>query len=158
MKKRTEIMLRKRLSDMEVLNRKINVERVVISTLKRKLVEEPNYSGIVYIIRFLDYKSRNTLFLRFIERHPEDYLFVLAFADAEFQSYKLAEQHADTAYEQNIYAINDDILKEKDRCLCLFLNDNEDTESLQYVYDMVEKYEWMESYKVVTSKMIDLGM
>lgn len=158
MGERTEQKLRQLLKELDAINSKRNRLVIKISAQKRQLVENSNYVGIVYIARFLDYEKRNLLFTRFLDRHPGDYLFVLAFADSESSSYQLAEEIADAAYEEDIYAIKEDVEKEKDRVLCLFLDEYEGKEDLSYIYDMVEKYDWMRAYKRVTSKMIDGGL
>ena len=158
-----ERKLRKYLSELE----KVNLERtkllIRISAAKRLLVDRRDYVGIVYIIRFLDYRNRDLLFTRFLSRHPEDFLFVMAFADLESSSYEEAEEIAETAYEENIYAIKEDTLKEKDRILCLFLDEYDSKEDLQYVHDMIERCDlkecsWMTAYKRVVSEMINKGM
>lgn len=163
MTKKPEERLKQYLSELE----KINLERtkllIKVSAQKRLLVDKCNYVGIVYIIRFLDYKTRNRLFNEFLSRYPGDFLFVMAFADAESSSYEEAEEIADTAYEENIYAIKEEVEKEKDRILCLFLDQyDSEKEDLQYVYDILDKTglnecSWMESYKRVVSRMIDLS-
>lgn len=163
MTKKPEERLRQYLFELGKLNLERTKLLMKISAAKRLLVDKHDYVGIVYIIRFLDYKDRDLLFTRFLCRHPEDFLFIMAFADAESSSYEEAEEIAETAYEENIYAIKEEVEKEKDRILCLFLDQyDSEKEDLQYVYDILDKTglnecSWMESYKRVVSRMIDLS-
>lgn len=155
MTKKPEQRLKQYLSELE----KINKERIrliiKVSATKKMLVDKRNYVGILYIIRFLDCTDRDRLFAGFLSRHPEDFLFVMAFADSESSSYEEAEEIAETAYEEDIYAIKDDMMKEKDRILCLFLDEYNNKEDLQYVYDMIESCDWMTAYKKVVSDLIN---
>ncbi len=162
MTKKPEERLRQYLSELEKLNAERRKLLKKISATKTLLVDSRNYVGIVYNIRFLDYVDRDLLFTEFLYRHPEDFLFVMAFANTESSSYYEAEEIAETAYEENIYAIMDEVKKERDRILCLFLDQyDSEVENLQYVYDIIDElglneYSWMESYKRVVSRMVDL--
>ena len=176
--KKPEERIRRYLSELK----KINLERMKllmkISATKTLLVDKRDYAGIVYIIRFLDYKNRNRLFTKFLTQYPGDFLFVMAFADAGSSSYEEAEKTAETAYEnfllvtafddaesynEKVNYIKDEVSKERDRVLCLFLDEYNSKEDLQYVHDIIESCDlkecsWMTAYKRVVSEMAKNGI
>jgi hypothetical protein len=127
-----------------------------IARAKRQLIEDYDYVGIIYVSRFLDSFKRDTLFIRFLERYPEGYLFVLAFADPESESYCQAEEIADMAYQQDVDSIREDTNKLQDEYLCSFLSEYSAKEDLEWVLNLIEKKDWFRSYKDATSKMIQI--
>lgn len=142
-KEKTEIKLRRLLSRIKNSDLK-GVERIrclaQISTAKRLLVETGNHEGIIYVSRFLDDFKRNVLFSDFLERHPNDYLFVLAFADPESESYREAEEVADLAYQQNVKNIFADVNKAKSNFLYAFLDIHSGKEDLDWANAFVKKW------------------
>ena len=155
-KEKTELRLKRLLDQLHTLNVKRSKCVTNIARAKRSLIERCNYVGIIYISRFLDSFKRDTLFIRFLERYPEEYLFVLAFADSESDSYRQAEEIADMAYEQNINDIREETDKVQDEHLCSFLSEYSAKEDLEWVLNLIEKKDWFRSYKDATSKMIQI--
>lgn len=156
LKEKTEVKLKKLLSELDALTVQRTRCLIRISRAKRSLIEDSNYVGIIYISRFLDYVKRDIFFRRFLERHPEDFLFVLAFADSASEAYCQAEEIADLAYEQDIDSIRDSRDKIQDEYLCSFVGEYSAREDLEWAFNLVEKKDWFESYKLITSKLIEL--
>ena len=156
-KEKTEVKLKKFLSELDYVP-KVERKRCLnrISRAKCSLIENSNYVGIIYISRFLDYDKRDILFRRFLERHPEDFLFVLAFADSGSEAYVQAEEIADLAYEQDIHSIRDSRDKIHEEYLSSFLGEYSTKEDLKWASDLIEKKDWFKSYEVITSKLIEL--
>lgn len=121
--------------------------RMRIARAKTKLIEDCDYVGIVYIIRSMSPESRDRLFMRYHERHPDDHLFVIAFADEGSGSKTSAEEVADLAYGQEIHEINEDVRKEKDEVLMKFLEVYHEKEDLEYVLELVGDDENLRSYR-----------
>lgn len=155
-KEKTELRLKRLLNELYTLNVKRTKYVIQISRAKRLLIEDCDYVGIIQISRFLDYGRRDLLFCRFLGRYPEEFLFVLGFADSESESYRWAEEIADVEYEQDINAIREDTYKVKDRHLCSFLCEYSTKEDLEWVLNLIEKKEWFKSYKMATSALIEL--
>ena len=155
-KEKKEIKLKRLLDELYALDVQRTKLAIQISRAKRSLIENYDLVGIVYISRFLECCKRDTFFLRFLDRHPDGYLFVLAFADSESESYHRAEEIADLAYDQDINSIREDTDKALDACLCSFLCEHSSEEDLKWVYDLIEKKDWFKSYKMVTSALIEL--
>ena len=142
-KEKTEIKLGRLLSRIKNSDLK-GVERIKcsaqISAAKHLLVETGNHVGIIYISRFLDEFKRDVLFSNFIERHPNDYLFVLAFADPESESYREAEEIADLAYQQDVNNIFADVNKAKSDFLCAFLDSHSRRDDLDWANAFIKKW------------------
>lgn len=127
-----------------------------IAIKKRDLIAKRNYTGILYIIRYMSSCEREAFLKKFFSRCPDEYLFILAFANPESDLYEQAEERANDAYEQDIYAIRDDVEKYKDEYLCRFLGVHDRVEDYQYVYNMTEEKErHFRSYKIAEEALIN---
>ncbi|MBO7094727.1 hypothetical protein J6V86_00595 [bacterium] len=127
-----------------------------IAIKKRDLIAKRNYAGILYIIRYMSFYERDKFLTKFLGRCPDEYLFILAFANPETELYERAEETANDAYEQDIYAIREDVEKYKDDYLCKFLAVHNSMEDYQYVYSMTEEKErHFRSYKLAEEALIN---
>ncbi len=121
--------------------------KVQIAMQKKKLIEDSDYVGIVYIIRYMGFHARERLLSRYYARHPDDFLFVIAFADEGSDSKISAEGTADLAYNQEIHEINKDVKRVKDDVLMKFLEVYHEKEDLEYVLKLVGEESSLSSYK-----------
>jgi hypothetical protein len=145
----TEESLKKLLDRQKLLKGPIAIK-------KKKLIRERNYAGILYIIRYMTAYEKDAFLTRFLYRCPDEYLFILAFADPESDLYEQAEERANEAYEQDIYAVREDVEKYKDEYLCRFLGVHDRVEDCQYVYNMTEgKERHFRSYKLAEGVLIN---
>jgi len=128
-----------------------------IAIKKRKLIADRNHVGILYIIRYMSFYEKDAFLTKFFERHPDEYLFILAFSNPESELYAQAEEVANDAYEQDIYAVQKDVEKYKDEYLCEFLGVHNREEDYQYVFNLTEeKQRHFRSYKVAEEALINV--
>ena len=145
------------IKSLDKLDRKRDALRVRLAYAKKCLCDEGDYAGVLYVSQVLDPKMRDKLFLQFLRRNSTyNALFVLAFAgDENSPAYVEAEEIAEELYEQNIYKIHEETAKEKDRVLCLFLDDYQDKDSLEWVCETIGKDTHFKAYEMVTSLLIN---
>lgn len=141
---------------MDRLDRERDALRVKLAIAKKSLVEACDFAGVLQLSRFLGPEMRDKLFCQFLRRNPTSgFLFILAFADEDTRSRAEAEETAEIAYDSDIVQIKEEVLAEKDKVLCQFLDEYQDKDSLEWVYETIGKDTHFKAYERVSSLLIN---
>ena len=146
---KTDIEVKKLIDEYNALPKSRQRTRIskAISREKKRLVEDCNYVGIVYITQSMGDYEKDRLFLDILKRHPDSSLFVLAFANSEMHSYDCAYKMENLDHDNDIEALRKDIELTFDSILCKFLSEHGTESDLNFVQDLTDGATWLESYK-----------
>lgn len=145
------------IESLDKLDRKRDALRAKLAYAKKCLCDEGDFVGTLFVSRALDPEKRDRLFCQFLRRNSTfGFLFILAFADEDTRSRAEAEETAEIAYDSDIVQIQEDVLAEKDKVLCLFLDEYQDKDSLEWVYETIGKDIHFKAYEMVTSLLINM--
>ena len=114
---------------------------------KKKLVDEKNYVGIIYILQSMGDYEKDRLFLDLLKSQPDSSLFVLAFANSDMHSYALASEMENLDHDHDTEALQKDIELTFDEMLCKFLSVHGTKADLNFVQELADGACWLESYK-----------
>lgn len=146
---KTDIELKNLIDEYNVLPKSRQRTRIgkVIRREKKKLVEDYNYVGIIYITQSMGDYEKDRLFLDLLKRHPDSSLFVLAFANSEMHSYDCAYKMENLDHDNDVEALRKDIELTFDSILCKFLSEHGTKSDFNFVQDLTDGATWLESYK-----------
>ena len=123
----------------------------IVSYEKRKLIEKQNYVGILYLSRFMGDYEKNRLFLKMLEKHPNDSLFVLGFANLDMDSYARAYGIKKRDYDGDENALRKDVESNFDSVLCDYLLLHYTKDDVHFIQELIDDKTWLNSYKMAQS-------
>lgn len=116
-----------------------------IRVIKTKLVREMDKDGLIHLLKFLKPNEKDRLFNDLLKKRSDSSLFVLAFADADMPSYKVAYEKAKYEYDNDEKAMSEDIMLMFDENLCSYLSKYRSKEDFEYVQILTDGATWLEA-------------
>ena len=146
---RTDIEVKELLDNYNVMpksRQRTKIGRILMDE-KKRLVDEKNYVGIIYILQSMGDYEKDRLFLDLLKSQPDSSLFVLAFANSDMHSYALASEMENLDHDHDTEALQKDIELTFDEMLCKFLSVHGTKSDLNFVQELADGACWLESYK-----------
>ncbi len=136
----------KELNESKNISRQAELQRD-IRVIQSKFVREMDNEGLIHLLRFLKPKEKNRVFIDLLRKRSDSSLFVLAFADSDMSSYKIAYEKAMREYDDDEDAMNQDIQLMFDEKLCNYLSKYRSKEDYEYVQLLTDGSTWLEANK-----------
>ena len=146
---RTDIEVKELLDNYNVMpksRQRTKIGRILMDE-KKRLVDEKNYVGIIYVLQSMGDYEKDRLFLDLLKSQPDSSLFVLAFANSDMHSYALASEMENLDHDHDTEALQKDIELTFDEMLCKFLSVHGTKSDLNFVQELADGACWLESYK-----------